>query len=243
MRMLQRKSSWNIDARDGSVLTGRTLEGIAEELSPTRSANPMRPDEVPGARKTAMPTRIQPMLATLGGHPFTDPSWLFEIKWDGVRALAWITNGQSTLRSRTGRDITHNYPELASLPQRISAERAILDGEIVSLDERGHSHFERLQQRMHVHAPSASLVSQVPATLLPSSIFSTAMVTIWRRLLSINVRSSCAVFFVRMASFASPITRWNAARNSSKQLDRKALRASLQSVPTVTTSAGAAGVG
>jgi bifunctional non-homologous end joining protein LigD len=158
------ESPWDIDARDGSVLTGRTLEGIAEELSPTRSANPMRPDELPGARKTAMPTRIQPMLATLSEHPFTDPSWLFEIKWDGVRAMAWITNGQSTLRSRNGRDVTHNYPELASLPQRISAERAILDGEIVSLDERGHSHFERLQQRMHVRAPSAQLVSQVPVT-------------------------------------------------------------------------------
>ena len=106
------------------------------------------------------------MLATLVEQPFSDPDWLFEIKWDGERALAWIADGKATLRSRTGKDITAQYPELACLPEAFHAKRAIVDGEIVVLDERGHSDFERLQERMHVRAPSAALVERHPADLL-----------------------------------------------------------------------------
>ena len=61
-------------------------------------------------------SRLEPMLATLGEHPFSDPNWLFEIKWDGVRALAWIEDGELKLRSRNAVDITKRYPELAWLP-------------------------------------------------------------------------------------------------------------------------------
>jgi bifunctional non-homologous end joining protein LigD len=102
------------------------------------------------------------MLATLAEHPFSDPSWLFEIKWDGARAIARIENGTLTLRSRTGVDITQRYPELTSLPQSFAARQAILDGEIVSLDAHGRSDFERLQERMHVRAPSENLLSRIP---------------------------------------------------------------------------------
>lgn len=153
---------WDIEKLDGSVLTGRTLEEIKEELPPKRQAIPLQAAELPGARKGAMPSRLQPMLSTIGEGPFSDPHWLFEIKWDGVRALAWIADGTLTLRSRTGQDITKRYPELATLPQAVSAQEAILDGEIASLDARGHSDFERLQERMHVRAPSENLVAQTP---------------------------------------------------------------------------------
>jgi bifunctional non-homologous end joining protein LigD len=155
---------WNIDEHDGSVLTGRTLEEIAEELPPKREASPMRPAELHGARKKEMPARLEPMLATLIDHPFSDPSWLFEIKWDGVRALAWIADGKVTLRSRKGNDVTQTYPDLASLPKFLNARRAILDGEIVILSDRGRSDFERLQERMHVRAPSAKLLADAPVT-------------------------------------------------------------------------------
>jgi bifunctional non-homologous end joining protein LigD len=154
--------AWNIDEHDGSVLTGRVLEEIAQELPPKRGASPIQPDEVHGAFRSAMPSRVQPMLATLSEHPFSDPGWLFEIKWDGVRALAWTENGALTLRSRTGLEITGRYPELASLPQAFTARQAILDGEIVALDAFGRSDFERLQERMHVRAPGQNLVLQVP---------------------------------------------------------------------------------
>jgi bifunctional non-homologous end joining protein LigD len=104
------------------------------------------------------------MLATLIQQPFSDRGWLFEIKWDGVRALAWLTDGKATLRARAGADITQTYPELSSVAQHVSAKRAILDGEIVVLDGRGHSEFEQLQARMHVRAPSAKLLAKTPVT-------------------------------------------------------------------------------
>src|SRR5437667_1425102 len=155
-------SSWNIDEHDGSALTGRTLAEIKEELPPKRRATPIHPAELQGARKSAMPSRVEPMLATLADRPFSDPNWLFEIKWDGVRALARIENGTLTLRSRTGVDIVKRYPELASLPDALAARQAILDGEIVALDAQGHSDFERLQERMHVRGPADNLVAQIP---------------------------------------------------------------------------------
>jgi bifunctional non-homologous end joining protein LigD len=154
-------SSWNIDEHDGSALTGRTIEEIKEELPPKRSPVPIQASEVDGARKSAMPSRVEPMLATLGERSFSDPNWLFEIKWDGVRALARIENGALALRSRNSIDITKRYPELASLPDALAARHAILDGEIVALDAQGHSSFERLQERMHVRAPSEILVTQI----------------------------------------------------------------------------------
>src|SRR6266705_1279926 len=155
-------SSWNIDEHDGSAVTGRTIEELKEELPPKRRAIPIRPEEVQGARKGAMPSRIEPMLATLSDRPFSDPNWLFEIKWDGVRALARIENGVLALRSRNGVDIAKRYPELASLPEALAARQAIVDGEIVALDARGHSDFERLQERMHVRAPGQNLISKIP---------------------------------------------------------------------------------
>jgi bifunctional non-homologous end joining protein LigD len=155
-------SSWNIDEHDGSALTGRTLEEIKEELPPKRRPVPIQPAELQGARKGAMPSRVEPMLATLAGQPFSDPNWLFEIKWDGVRALARIEDGDLALRSRNSIDITKRYPELASLPNTLAAREAILDGEIVALDAQGHSGFERLQERMHVRAPGDSLLAQIP---------------------------------------------------------------------------------
>jgi bifunctional non-homologous end joining protein LigD len=153
---------WNIDEHDGSVLTGRVLKEIAEELPPKRDRVPIQAAELEGASKSTMPSRVEPMLATLTQQSFSDPNWLFEIKWDGVRALARIENGRLKLLSRTGVDITKRYPELSSLPDSFASRQAILDGEIVALDDRGRSDFERLQERMHVRAPSENLVASIP---------------------------------------------------------------------------------
>jgi bifunctional non-homologous end joining protein LigD len=158
--------TWNVDEHDGSVLTGRVLDEIKEELPPKRGPSPLRPDELQDARQASMPSRLEPMLATLGDHPFSDPNWLFEIKWDGVRALAWMDDGGLTLRARSGADITGRYPELASLPTALSARQAVLDGEIAALDAHGRSDFGRLQERMHVRSPAENLVSRVPVVFL-----------------------------------------------------------------------------
>ncbi len=155
---------WDLERHDGSVLTGRSLDEIAAESPPRRAPQPVGPEELPGARKAAMPSRLEPLLATLVEQPFSDPAWLFEIKWDGERALVWLKDGKLEIRSRSGRLITEQYPELAVLPERLRARQAILDGEIVVLDERGHGDFERLQERMHVGAPSPRLVARAPAT-------------------------------------------------------------------------------
>src|SRR5258708_7556233 len=155
-------SCWNVDEHDGSVLTGRSIEEIKEELPPKRKPSLIEASELEGARKSAVPSRLEPMLATLAEHAFSDPNWLFEIKWDGVRALARIENGALALRSRNAIDIAQRYPELAALPEALSARQAILDGEIVALDAHGHSDFQLLQERMHVRAPSENLVAQIP---------------------------------------------------------------------------------
>ena len=87
-----------------------------------------------------MPTAIYPMLATAIEKPFDNPDWLFEIKWDGYRAMAFIDDGRVRFVSRNQNDLTKQYPELATLPKFVKADRAILDGEIVALDDEGRRH-------------------------------------------------------------------------------------------------------
>jgi bifunctional non-homologous end joining protein LigD len=102
---------------------------------------------LPGAEQKPMPTVIHPMLATPTAKAFDDPDWLFEIKWDGYRAVAFIEDGRVRLVSRSQTDLTAQFPELGSLPQFVKAQRAILDGEIVALDDEGRPSFSLMQQR------------------------------------------------------------------------------------------------
>ncbi len=102
---------------------------------------------LPGAAKRPMPTVIQPMLATPAAKAFDDPGWLFEIKWDGYRAVAFIEDGRVRLVSRNQNDLTAQFAELKSLPQFVKVQRAILDGEIVALDDEGRPSFSLMQQR------------------------------------------------------------------------------------------------
>ena len=155
---------WKIESEAESVASGRDLKEVEEGLPPSASILPLNPDDLDGARKAKMPAILHPMLATLVDKPFSRKDWLFEIKWDGIRALAHIENGKLELHSRTGKLMTRQYPELEGLPQRLHAKSAILDGEIVALDETGRSNFERLQSRINVRALSESLRKQVPVT-------------------------------------------------------------------------------
>ena len=106
------------------------------------------PASVPGAVKSSMPAEIPPMLATPSASLPEGPEWLFELKWDGVRALLFWADGQVKLLSRTGRRIEKQYPELAEVSPALSGSSAILDGEIVALDERGRPSFGLLQPRI-----------------------------------------------------------------------------------------------
>lgn len=100
-----------------------------------------------GAIEKPMPARIRPMLATSVDHAFDNPDWLFEIKWDGYRAVTFIEEGASRLVSRNQNDLTAQFPELSDLPKLVKAQRAVLDGEIVALDEQGRPSFSLMQQR------------------------------------------------------------------------------------------------
>ena len=97
-----------------------------------------------------MPRVIRPMLATLVDKPFDGEDWLYEIKWDGYRAIAFLEKGSVRLVSRNQNDLTAAYPELRSIPDSIRARTAILDGEIVALDEQGRPSFSLMQQRTGV---------------------------------------------------------------------------------------------
>jgi bifunctional non-homologous end joining protein LigD len=94
-----------------------------------------------------MPTEIYPMLATSIDEPFDGPEWLFEIKWDGYRAVAFIENNKARLISRNQNELTARYPELKDLPNFVKAKNAILDGEVVALDDEGRASFSLMQQR------------------------------------------------------------------------------------------------
>jgi len=124
----------------------------------------LNPAELPGAKKASMPDQVQVALATLADKPFSNPEWLFEIKWDGERALAFVRDGEVELRARSGRDITQEYPELKPLPKTLNARKAIVDGEVVVLDEAGRSDFMRIQQRFGVLNPSVRLQQSAPVT-------------------------------------------------------------------------------
>ena len=95
-----------------------------------------------------------PMLAIEAPQPPDGGGWAFEIKWDGVRALAHADGaGGLRIESRRGEDITARYPELAGLAEALAGHQAILDGEIVAFDENGRPSFQRLQLRMGLTSP------------------------------------------------------------------------------------------
>lgn len=112
---------------------------------------------------------LAPMLATPGSLPPPSAAdrWAYELKWDGVRALARAAAGELTLHSRHGRDVTRSYPELHALAPALAPREAVLDGEIVALDETGRPSFERLQERMNVDATAArERAARTPVTYM-----------------------------------------------------------------------------
>jgi bifunctional non-homologous end joining protein LigD len=105
-----------------------------------------------------MPQHVVPMLARLSTLPAEqdDARYGYEIKWDGVRAVAYVTKrGATHLESRNLNDVTRQYPEAAAVGEALSGHAAVLDGEVVAFDEHGRPSFERLQGRMHLTGAAA----------------------------------------------------------------------------------------
>jgi bifunctional non-homologous end joining protein LigD len=116
-----------------------------------------------------LPAALRPMLAlSVPGPPPDNANWALEMKWDGVRALAFIERGRVRLMSRTERDITVAYPELAGLGAASTHKQLLLDGEVVVFGGDGWPEFEALQPRMHVTSAAQAklLAGQTPVTYL-----------------------------------------------------------------------------
>lgn len=119
-----------------------------------------RRNEFPGTKRALMPKVVHPMLAITVESAFDDPKWLFEIKWDGYRAVLFVENGAVRLVSRNQIDLTAKFPELKDLALQIDARQAVLDGEIVALDEQGLPSFSLLQQRTGFRPGKPRVVSR-----------------------------------------------------------------------------------
>ncbi len=142
-----------------SVKTGRTLDQVATGATAEPTPGPVPDgfeDTVAQASRAPMPTSLAPMLATLVDAPFSDPDWLFELKYDGVRALLRLENGVITIQGRSGRDETARYPELQEVLPALRAESCLLDGEIVALDSSGRPSFSDLQRRIQLGPSDAA---------------------------------------------------------------------------------------
>ena len=162
------------------VLHGRRLSG-GYTLYRTRDEDWMLHRE-----RVPLPDWVPPMLATSSGLPPGDDGWAYEMKWDGVRASAYLSGGRLLrLVSRSGRDITVAYPELRALGPAVGPRQLILDGEIVAFD-RGRPSFEALQQRMHVTsaAEAAQLAGRTPVTFLAFDL----LYLDWRPILELPYR-------------------------------------------------------
>jgi bifunctional non-homologous end joining protein LigD len=145
------------------LLHGRRVEG-GYVLFQTRGNQWMIHRE-----RQPLPAALRPMLAVSGSAmPRDAQNWALEMKWDGVRALAFIESGRVRLMSRTERDITVAYPELAGLGHATDHKQLLLDGEVVVFGAGGWPEFEALQPRMHVTsaAQAALLAAQTPVTYL-----------------------------------------------------------------------------
>lgn len=137
----------------GRRLAGRyALFPLKDDAWNIRKLDCIPPGEPTGEQATPPAQEVTaplPMLATAGRLPDDDAGWSYEFKWDGVRAVAVVRRGGLALFSRKGTEITVRYPELARLPPALAGHDAIVDGEIVAMDQSGRPDFGALQNRMH----------------------------------------------------------------------------------------------
>ena len=144
-------SNFDIEKFDTSVKTGRTKEEIEQGKDAVWSS---RREEGAGglinlanAEKGPMPRSIDPMKAQLIDEPFDDDRWLYEVKWDGIRLVSFIDDDKVSLQTRAGRVVDAEYPQLQSISRLVNAKQAVLDGEVVILDDEGRPSFQLLQNR------------------------------------------------------------------------------------------------
>lgn len=142
---------------DSSVASGRSMEEIARDhdniwlkgaAHPQRKATPLSPAGIEGARKAKLPEKPVPQLATLADNAPDGDDWLHEIKFDGYRVMARIDKGKVTLLTRSGHDWTKRFSAQARYLQELPVTNAVLDGEIVAMENNGSTSFRELQEAL-----------------------------------------------------------------------------------------------
>jgi bifunctional non-homologous end joining protein LigD len=180
--LLLRKSSVRGSAADlvvaqpASILSGLTVEALRGGADQT-AALAAAALQARATRRDLEASTLRPMLADSRDQPFSDPAWVFELKYDGVRVLgARLPTGRVHLYSRTGLDVTATFPEITGALAHLPCAEFILDGEVVALDERGAPSFERLQRRLHQSEPAAVARAQfeVPVVMFCFDLLSVA---------------------------------------------------------------------
>jgi bifunctional non-homologous end joining protein LigD len=144
-------AGWDAEDHPQSAKTGRTNDEVkANRDALWISAIPaaVAAIDLSNAVERRMPDRIEPMLATLASSPFSDPDWLYEIKWDGYRLEAVVRDGHVKLWTRSLKDGETYFPGLLPNAMWIDAREAIVDGEVVAIDEAGRPDFGLLQERI-----------------------------------------------------------------------------------------------
>jgi bifunctional non-homologous end joining protein LigD len=145
------QDGWDAEDYPQSVKTGRTNDEVkANRDAIWISQAPAATAEIDlqGATTAPMPQHIEPMLATLATKAFDDDDWLYEIKWDGFRVQAVVDAGKVRIWTRNLNDAAAYFPKLLSPPRWIEAGQAIVDGEVVALDEDGRPDFSLLQTKL-----------------------------------------------------------------------------------------------
>ncbi len=138
-----------LETRPESVKSGRRIEDLLPAAAaPSARRRSLRPGALKGARKAPAPERIEPQLASPQAEPPTGADWLHEIKFDGYRTLAHSADGAVRLLTRKGLDWTHRYGALADAIAALDCREAVIDGEVVVLDESGISRFGALQDAL-----------------------------------------------------------------------------------------------
>jgi bifunctional non-homologous end joining protein LigD len=108
----------------------------------------------PAHERDPFPENVVPMLARLSQLPRDDGKWAVEVKWDGIRAIAYCKPGRVELQTRNLNDVTVQYPEVRRITRALGSHDAVLDGELVAFGADGKPSFERLQQRIHNTDPN-----------------------------------------------------------------------------------------
>jgi bifunctional non-homologous end joining protein LigD len=142
---------WDAEDHPRSVRSGRTNDEVkanAPALWVSEMPAAAAEIDLSAAQDAPLPRYLEPMKATLATRPFSDPDWLFEVKWDGYRVEAVVRDGQVDLFTRNGHDASAYFGRLLTPPTWIEAREAIVDGEVVALDDSGRPDFSLLQERI-----------------------------------------------------------------------------------------------